>query len=110
MADADPDRAAALARYLGGITVTEDLTESYDEADALVTAWLAGFPTVTVPPIIVARAVREVAADLWNRRDAPNGIKQFGDGAGGVIPVRVARDPLTAAYPLLAPFTGPGVA
>lgn len=109
MATPDPARADALAADLG-VQTSPALLDCYDEADALVSAWLAGFPSATVPDLITARATREVAGELWNRRDAPNGIKQYGDGAGGVIPVRVARDPMVAAYPLLAPFTGPGLA
>lgn len=58
------------------------------------------------PETVKARAILEVAAELYHRRNAPNGIKSFGDidGAGAI---RVARDALVAARPLLDPYRNP---
>lgn len=63
--------------------------------------------TVNVPVIIVELASLEVARELYTRRDAPGGVlSTFGD----VGPVRLARDPLKAAYPILVPYLGGGFA
>lgn len=54
-----------------------------------------------VPEIILELAGYEVARELYTRRDAPGGVlSTFGD----VGPVRLARDPMRAAYPILAPY------
>ncbi|MFC2689486.1 MAG: hypothetical protein ACFN1H_05180 [Propionibacterium freudenreichii] len=108
---APEDLAAMLAAYLGGdgpaVAVTDFLRECVAAAAGLVAHHVG---TADVPPEIRARAITEVAAELFNRRNAPNGVASFGDGAGGVIPVRVARDALVAARPLLAPWLGWGLA
>ena len=53
---------------------------------------------VTIPDEIAGRATLEVAAELFHRRQAPNGITQFADPNGGGA-IRVARDPMVAARP-----------
>jgi len=68
-------------------------------AEALVSAHVG---TATVPETVLDRAVLEVASELFHRRNAPSGISQFGAADGSVV--RVARDPMVAAYPLLAPW------
>lgn len=62
-----------------------------------------------VPAAILDRATLEVGAELFHRRSAPNGISQFASPDTGAA-IRVARDPMVAAYPLLAPFVGRGIA
>lgn len=61
-----------------------------------------------IPATILARAVIEVAAELFNRRAAPLGIKNFAD-MDGTAPIRIARDPMTAGRPILAPYLPLGV-
>lgn len=86
------------------------------EAEALVTrynvrkddagAWV---PT-TAPTEIVDRCVLEVAADLWNRRNAPHGIAttQFtGLEGGAAAPMRIARDPMATVYKILGRWVTP---
>lgn len=81
------DEAIALVDNLAGVTYTvEDPT----------------VPVSTVPPTVLNRAYLEVGSELYNRRSAPNGISQFTSADGSAI--RVARDPLVAARPILAPF------
>lgn len=63
----------------------------------------------SVPSAIVDRAVLEVGSELYHRKQAPNGIAQFAT-ADGQSAIRVARDPMIAAYPILQPFTGVGIA
>lgn len=76
------------------------------QAEALVAQHIGD---ADVPAPISDRAALEVAAELFHRRQAPNGISQFATPDGGGA-VRVARDPMVAAYPLLAPFVGRGLA
>ncbi|MGJ9424732.1 hypothetical protein ACHABX_02675 [Nesterenkonia halotolerans] len=76
------------------------------EAQAMVSQHTG---TATVPDPIKARAVLEVAADLYYRRKTRNGVADFAD-LEGAAPIRVARDPMTAAYPLLRPYVGLGFA
>ena len=65
------------------------------------------FPA-SVPLVIVNRAIIEVGSELYNRRQAPNGISQFAANDGSAI--RVARDPMVAAYPILRPYLAGGFA
>ena len=62
---------------------------------------------VSVPTEIVDQATLIVSSELFHRRSAPNGIAQFASMDGQ--PVRMGKDPMTAAYPLLLPFVGYGV-
>lgn len=80
--------------------------ECVEQAEALVTRFVGQVP---VPSVIVDRAVLEVGSELFHRKQAPNGIAQFAT-AEGQSPIRVARDPMIAAYPILQPFTGVGIA
>lgn len=70
-----------------------------EEALELVTAFIG---SATVPPATKDRAVLETGSELYHRRNAPNGVAQFAafDGA----PIRVARDPMVGAYPILGRF------
>lgn len=72
----------------------------WEQAQALITQYVG---SATVPTAIVDRATLEVAAELFHRRQAPSGITQFAtpEGSAGI---RVARDPMIAAYDLLSPF------
>lgn len=57
----------------------------------------------TVPNDVHKQAILICASELFHRRSAPNGISQFADGSGQAV--RVGRDPLTAVYPLLIPYS-----
>ena len=70
------------------------------EARALVGRYLAG--SATPPPEVTDRAIIECAAELFHRKGSRNGVMQM-DGAD-LAPFRIARDPMKAAYPILAPF------
>lgn len=108
---ASPELVAALTAYVasGAHSVgTGDqafIATCADEATALVDAWVGA---ATVPNAVLTRAYLEVGSELYNRRQAPNGISQFTTADGGAI--RVARDPMVAARPILAPFLGLGFA
>lgn len=62
-----------------------------------------------VPCSIRERAIIEVGVELFHRRNAPGGITQFAT-LEGASPVRMARNPMVAAYPLLDPFLSAGLA
>ena len=81
------------------------VTECWDEALVLVTAYV---DPVMIPAEILDRACLEVGAELFHRKSAKNGIAQFGAVDGQ--PVRIARDPMVAAYPLLDRFVKGGFA
>jgi len=57
---------------------------------------------------VLERAYLEVGSELFHRRSAPNGVMQFTTLDGSAI--RVARDPMVGAYPLLKRFVGFGLA
>ena len=82
------------------------VNDCWSEATALVVAFVG---TATVNADILQRAKIECGSELFHRRSAPNGIAQFATLDGGSA-VRVARDPMIGAYPLLTPYVGLGVA
>ena len=107
--------AADVVAYVGVGADPVFAAEVLAEAAELVTHYvgdtLGEFPVPgegTVPLVALDRAVIEVAQELYNRRKAPNGVAQFAafDGA----PVRVARDPMVGAYPILNRWVGGGFA
>jgi hypothetical protein len=58
--------------------------------------------TAAVPAIIKDQSVLTCASELFHRRSAPNGVAQFASMDGS--PVRIAKDPMNAVYPLILPF------
>lgn len=69
---------------------------------ALVTRYIGA--VTTVPTHVHDQAVLIASSELFHRRSAPNGVAQFASMDG--TPVRIARDPLGAVYPLLLPYVG----
>ena len=101
--------AVDLGEYAApGMPVTEYMTGCVNVASKLIESQIGGGNGI--PTEIVDRATLEVAADLYHRRNAPNGIKNFADGFDGAGAIRVARDALVAARPLLAPYLPLGFA
>lgn len=76
-----------------------------EEANSLVATYVGGRD---VPDMILRRAALEVASELCHRRNAPNGISQFAAPDGQ--PLRVARDPMLGAYPILDRYLPGGFA
>jgi hypothetical protein len=68
---------------------------------ALVTRYIG---TKTVPTAIKDQATLIASSELFHRRSAPNGVAQFASFDGA--PIRGAKDPLNAVYPILMPYTG----
>ena len=73
------------------------VTSCYDEAVTLVEAFIG---SNVVPASAKDRAVLETGSELYHRKNAPNGVAQFSTFDGS--PIRVARDPMVGAYPILA--------
>ena len=89
-----------LATYVGAAAEDSDFVQQcWDEAKWLVASFIGG---AEVPEEIGDRACLEVGSELYHRRNAPNGIARFASFDGN--PVRVARDPMVAAYPILSRF------
>jgi hypothetical protein len=59
---------------------------------------------VTIPVAIKDQSILIASSELFHRRSAPNGVAQFASFDGA--PIRVAKDPMNAVYPLLMPYTG----
>jgi hypothetical protein len=98
---------AELKAYVGAPDSDDTfVTDCWNEATALVTKFVG---TATVSATVLLRAKIECGSELFHRRSAPNGIAQFATLDGGSA-VRVARDPMIGAYPLLTPYVGLGVA
>jgi hypothetical protein len=99
--------AAQLQAYVGAPDSDDTFTTAcWDEAVVLVAKFVG---TATVPATVLLRAKIECGSELFHRRSAPNGIAQFATLDGGSA-VRVARDPMIAAYPILTPWVGQGIA
>ena len=108
-----------LAEHVGTAAgeATELLTDCLAEAEALVakfnvreSPYAAGtYVPTEAPRVVVDRAITEVAADLFHRRNAPNGIAnaQFAGFDGAPTAVRISRDPLAPAYPILRRWVTP---
>lgn len=96
-----------LKDYVGSTTPDDAFVEAcWDEAVALVTKFVG---TATVNADVLVRAYVECGSELFHRRSAPNGVAQFATLDGGAA-IRVARDPMVGAYPILTPWVGLGVA
>jgi len=96
-----------LEEYVGASAADSTLLEQCsDTAQALVSAYIGEHE---IPTPILHRAAMEVAAELFHRRNAPGGIRQA-PTLEGSAPVRMARDPMLAAYPLLDRFLPKGIA
>lgn len=73
--------------------------ECLDEASELVNDYVGD---KFVPEIKLDLAIKVTARDLYSGRDSPQGVGQFSDVND--TPIRVARDPLTAAKPILRKY------
>lgn len=98
--------ATDLQEYVGAPDSDAAFVEQcWDEATALVNQYVGD---ETIPVAVLDRAFLEVGSELYHRRQAPNGIAQFASMDGS--PVRVARDPMVGAYPILNRFMVVGIA
>lgn len=91
----------------GGASTLEptDIAELIDDAVQMIQTYVG---SSEIPDRIAHRAVLEVARELNTRALNPGGV--FSAFADAGSPVRLARDPLRAVYPMLAPYVRPGFA
>lgn len=95
---------AELSEYVGaGASDAAQLGANLATAVELVTMAIG---SASVPAPVQREAVMQTAAAIFHRRQAPNGIADFGEAG----PVRVSRDPMLAARPILAPYIAGGFA
>lgn len=89
---------------------SEYVQDCHEQAEAMVEQFIKdnGRTNVTLPEVIKARAVLEVGAELYFRRQSRLGIAGLDNAEGQ--PMRIARDPMRAAYDLLMPYTKPALA
>lgn len=98
-----------LKAYVGAPDSDDTFVAScWTESTELVDLF-CGIAVGDVPASVLQRATIECGSELFHRRSAPNGIAQFATLDGGSA-VRVARDPMVGAYPLLTPYIGLGIA
>lgn len=91
----------------GGASTIEptDIADMVDDAVQMLQAYVG---SSEIPGRIATRAVLEIARELNTRALNPGGV--FSAFADAGSPVRLARDPLRAVYPMLAPYVRPGLA
>jgi hypothetical protein len=75
--------------------------ECLDAGSALVSTYIG---SATVPVKLQNQAILIASSELFHRRSAPNGVAQFASFDGA--PIRVAKDPMNAVYPLLQRYVG----
>lgn len=90
--------------YVGTKEVGAFVDSCLASANLLVTEYVGKAP---VPATVRDQATLIVASEMFHRRSAPNGVAQFASMDGN--PVRIAKDPMNAAYPILMPFIGQAV-
>lgn len=100
--------ATDLRAYVNSTQASDEgfISDCWDEATELVAAYVG---ENVVPSATLKRATLEVGAELFHRKSAPGGITQFAT-IDGPAPVRMARDPMAGAYPILNRFLPGGVA
>lgn len=92
-------------RYVNASSTDDDyILGCVVEAHALVSAYVND---TDIPQSVMDNCVRQVASELFHRRQAPSGIAQFSTMDGS--PVRVARDPMSSVYALLNRYVSQGV-
>jgi hypothetical protein len=96
---------AELRAYIGTDETGDFIESCLSAGNALVGNYIGEIDTV--PDEVHRQAILICASELFHRRSAPNGIAQFASMDGS--PMRVAKDPMGAVYPLLLPFVNYGV-
>jgi hypothetical protein len=96
---------AELQAYIGTDETGSFIESCLSAGNAIVGNYIG--ENENVPREVHDQAILICASELFHRRSAPNGIAQFASMDGQ--PVRMGKDPMAAAYPLLLPFVGYGV-
>lgn len=74
-----------------------------------VDATTAAIDGRTVPDSARRLAILHVAADVWESRLAPAGVRLFADGLGNSAPIRVRSDHVARARASLGPWLPPTI-
>lgn len=102
--------AAKLAKYVNAAAGDGYVEDAADEAAAMVANHTKpGNVRGPVPASVLARAELEVGAELFHRRTSRNGVVGLDGGPDNFAPLRIARDPMKAAYDILAPYMLPAI-
>ena len=88
--------------YVGTDEDSDFVTNCLAAGKALVTRYIGD--VTTVPIHIRDEADLICASEFFYRRQSPQGVTQFATMDGN--PVRAAKDPMNAVYPLLQPYCG----
>ena len=102
------DLAAKVATYTNSAPSNPFVQSVTAEAVALVDEHIGR--TATVPGPVRVRAVVEVAAELFWRQQARNGLATFDGGEAGPEVVHIGTDPMRAVRPILRPYLPGGFA
>lgn len=107
MADEPDELFERFAKYVDALGTEEEDNASHSLAEGreMVENFIGSY---TVPPATTARAIIEVAAELFHHKLARSGVTDF--GGTDLQPFRIARDPMKAAYPILTQFVPAGLA
>lgn len=106
MADDELDDLTTVLADELNVAPTAALNDDVVTARALVGQAVRGYEArFTTGRALTAfnRAIRKCAGELFDQRKAPSGIRNFAD-VDTMVTVRVARDPMVAARPILDPF------
>jgi len=99
------DTWETLKDYIRASDENDDFVERcFNDATELVTDYIGD---TYVPEARLSLAILKTGSELYSQRDAPQGVSQFSDPDNN--PIRVARDPLVAAKPILRKYVA-GVA
>jgi hypothetical protein len=90
---------ANFAEYLGTDETGDFISSCLTAGHALVDRYQG---SAVVPTQIHVQAVFIASSEFFHRRNSPQGVTQFAAMDGS--PVRAAKDPMNAVYPLLQPF------
>lgn len=99
---------ARLAKYVGE-SATAPASDYAKECAAEAIAMVDNYATEEnlrkqPPSPVLSRAALEVGAELYHRRTSRNGVAGFGESPDNFTPLRIARDPMKAAYDVLRPY------
>lgn len=106
--------AGTLREEVGaGAADTAALERAVNVGKVLIDKYLADQEVLVADlgDVVYDEAWLAVAVELWNLRNAPNGVlaQQYGDPDVVAAPIRVGGDPLRGARQLLASWTIPAI-
>jgi hypothetical protein len=91
--------------YVGTDETGDFVQSSLDAGTSIVETYIGD--VLTVPEDVLKQSILICSSELFHRRSAPNGVAQFASFDGS--PIRVAKDPMNAVYPLLQRYVGHAV-